>query len=165
MLCYDTEKILTMSKSTAEFRLLLISNDLNLSNDCKLTSPRVLGSWDRSQQDSKGIYSIYQWLELIDNSRIRNRGIYSTRKQKLKIICLQILKSRHWETLALMSPNVYARYLYCNKSDKLKGIKNMHLNIRSLGYKVFEIKHNPNVLGISECELRKYKSTFDEAKL
>ena len=41
----------------------------------------------------------------------------------------------------------------------------MHLNIRSLRYKVHEVKqvikqHNPNILGISETEL--YKEKVDE---
>ena len=44
--------------------------------------------------------------------------------------------------------------------QKKKGILNMHLNIRSLRNKVFEVKkvikdNNPHILGISECELKK----------
>ena len=55
-------------------------------------------------------------------------------------------------------------------SSVVRGIKNMHLNIRSLRNKVFEIKHivkqhKPHILGLSECELRKVNGHFDENKL
>ena len=55
--------------------------------------------------------------------------------------------------------NFQARYLYGN-IQKQKGIMNMHLNIRSLRYKVYEVKqlikqHNPHIFGVSECELNK----------
>ena len=45
---------------------------------------------------------------------------------------------------------------------KIKGILNMHLNIRSLRYKVLEVKNiikenNPTLIGLSECELFKDK--------
>ena len=44
----------------------------------------------------------------------------------------------------------------------------MHLNIRSLRYKMHEVKqvvkqNNPNILGISECEIK--KETVDEKSL
>ena len=81
-----------------------------------------------------------------------------------------ILDAAFRETLALMTPNFYARYFYGNKIENNKGIKNMHLNIRSLSNKVFELKnivkeHRPHILGISECELRKTQGTYDESKL
>ena len=46
----------------------------------------------------------------------------------------------------------------------------MHLNIRSLTNKVSEVKnlikqHSPNILGLSECELRKVDNHYDEARL
>ena len=46
----------------------------------------------------------------------------------------------------------------------------MHLNIRSLGNKVSEVKnlvkkHNPHIFGLSECELNKARSTFNEKQL
>ena len=64
------------------------------------------------------------------------------------------------------SPNFWARYVYGNKGNE-KGIKNYHVNIRSLANKVAEVKyvikqHSPHLLGISECELRK---PLDENKL
>ena len=62
-----------------------------------------------------------------------------------------------------MNSNFWARYVYGNKSI-VKGIKNYHLNIRSLSKKISEVKYvikneNPHLLGLSECELRK---PFDE---
>ena len=67
------------------------------------------------------------------------------------------------------SPNFIARYTYGNKEHP-RGIKNIHLNIRSLTQKVSEVKnivreHNPHVFGLSECELRKVNNIFDEKKL
>ena len=61
------------------------------------------------------------------------------------------------------SPNFLARYQYGNPS---KGIKNFHLNIRSLKTKMSEVKNivkreNPHILGISEAELRKLNN-FDQ---
>ena len=52
----------------------------------------------------------------------------------------------------------------------MKGIKNMHLNIRSLGNKIVEVKrlvkeHSPHIFGISECELKKVQGYYDEKKL
>ena len=59
----------------------------------------------------------------------------------------------------IIDHNFQARYLYGN-IQKLKGILNMHLNIRSSHYKVFEVKqlikeHNPTIFGLSECEINK----------
>ena len=58
--------------------------------------------------------------------------------------------------------NFKARYLHGNIGNKkeIKGIKNNHLNIRSLRYKVVEIKNiikeqNSHIIGLSECELKK----------
>ena len=55
--------------------------------------------------------------------------------------------------------NHWARYIYGNIS-KVKGIHNMHFNIRSLKYKISEIKNiisceKPTILGLSECEIKK----------
>ena len=65
--------------------------------------------------------------------------------------------------------NFLARYTYGNKQN-LKGVKNFHINIRSLMNKVSEVKnilkeHQPHVLGISECELNKFSVNFEESKL
>ena len=65
--------------------------------------------------------------------------------------------------------NFKARYLNGNTTVK-RGIKNMHLNIRTLQNKVFEIKHiikehSPHILGLSECELKKVDGYFDEKRL
>ena len=63
--------------------------------------------------------------------------------------------------------NFLAKYLNGNIK---KGILNAHLNIRSLANKVSEVKniikqHSPNILGLSECELRKVDGRFNESKL
>ena len=61
--------------------------------------------------------------------------------------------------LEVTDHNFRARYLHGN-IQKQKGIINMHLNIRSLRFKVAEVKqliknHNPHIFGISESELKK----------
>ena len=68
------------------------------------------------------------------------------------------------------SVNFQARYKFGNQHQRSKGIKNFHLNVRSLGNKISEIKnivkqHSPHILGISESELRKVQNTYDEKKL
>ena len=65
--------------------------------------------------------------------------------------------------------NFEARYINGN-IQKQKGIVNMHLNIRSLRNKLFEIKHlvkehSPHVFGISETELRKDQVDVNELKV
>ena len=73
------------------------------------------------------------------------------------------------ETGKRSGPNFNARYTYGNK-EYPRGIKNIHLNIRSLSQKISEVKnivrkHNPHIFGLSECELRKVNKTFNEQKL
>ena len=68
------------------------------------------------------------------------------------------------------SSNFYARITYGNKESFRNGIKNAHLNIRSLRNKMTDIKaivkeKKPHVFGISECELRKVQNQFDESVL
>ena len=63
--------------------------------------------------------------------------------------------------------NFLAKYVNGNRK---KGILNLHLNIRSLKNKVPEVKnlikeHNPDILGLSECELRKIGGQFNETQL
>ena len=63
--------------------------------------------------------------------------------------------------------NFQAKCVYGNRK---KGIYNAHLNIRSLNNKMCEVKnlvkeHSPNILGLSECELRKVNNQYDETKL
>ena len=58
----------------------------------------------------------------------------------------------------------------CVNGNRSKGIYNAHLNIRSLANKIFEVKnlvkeHKPNILEVSECELRKTNNHYDETKL
>ena len=66
--------------------------------------------------------------------------------------------------------NFYARYTYGNRGVRSKGLKNMHLNIRSLGNKMSEIKnlireHKPHVFGLSETEIKRNQNHFNEDKL
>ena len=68
------------------------------------------------------------------------------------------------------SVNFLARYKYGNQPKQSRGIKNLHVNIRSLRNKISEVKniikqHSPHILGISEAELRKVGNVFDEKKL
>ena len=67
----------------------------------------------------------------------------------------------------IVNHNFEARYINGN-IQKMKGILNMHINIRSLKNKVYEVKqivkeNNPTLLGLSECEL--FKDRIDEKSL
>ena len=67
-----------------------------------------------------------------------------------------------------MTCNFLARYLYGIKIKK--GIKNFHLNIRSLKNKVNEVKHivkdeMPDIFGLSEVELKREDVTENSLKL
>ena len=62
------------------------------------------------------------------------------------------------------SCNFLAKY---RNGNTRKGILNLHLNIRSVKNKVMEVKniiksHNPHLLGLSECELRKKNNRFED---
>ena len=64
------------------------------------------------------------------------------------------------------TPNFLSRYINGNIGQK--GIRNLHLNIRSLKFKVAEVRnlikeHAPHILGLSECELK--RETISEAEL
>ena len=66
----------------------------------------------------------------------------------------------------LKTSNFLARYINGNIGPK--GIKNLHLNIRSLKFKVSEVRnlikeHAPHILGLSECELK--RETISETAL
>ena len=84
--------------------------------------------------------------------------------------CSQKPQLFHPRTLGKkLSANFLARYRHGNQERK-RGIKNFHLNIRSLGKKMSEVKyiikqHSPHILGLSECELRKLNNKYDEKKL
>ena len=65
--------------------------------------------------------------------------------------------------------NFEARYLYGN-IRKQKGIINLHLNVRSLRFKINEIKilikeHNPHLIGVSEAELSRDSVHEDNLKI
>ena len=71
-----------------------------------------------------------------------------------------------------LAPNFYAKITYGNKvpAKQIRGIKNIHLNIRFLQNKMADIQlfvsqEKPHILGLSECEIRKTQGSFDENKL
>ena len=79
------------------------------------------------------------------------------------------LEMLHVKVRRAMNHNFLARYTYGNRQST-RGIRNFHLNIRSLVNKVSEIKciiknHNPHIIGLSECEVRKSQNRFDEKRL
>ena len=85
-------------------------------------------------------------------------------------ICLSQNERLSHCTIGLLTPNRYAKITYGNKSDSKKGLKNLHLNIRSLKNKVSEVKNiikaeKPHIFGLSECEMRKSKNVSIEKQL
>ena len=90
------------------------------------TSPEVLGSWDQKNE----ILSF------------KNSGQEIQKQAYLGNVHLR----------SELNPNFWARYTYGNK-EIVKGLKNVHLNIRSLGNKVVEIKNiiqekKPHIFGV-----------------
>ena len=65
--------------------------------------------------------------------------------------------------------NFWAKYVNGNRGGA-KGVHNMHFNIRSLKFKVSEIKNiihgeKPHIFGLSECELKKVNLNLDSLKI
>ena len=66
-------------------------------------------------------------------------------------------------TVGMERGNFWAKYVNGNRRE-IKGVHNMHFNIRSLKFKVSEVKNivkrdKPHIFGLSECELK--KENFD----
>ena len=66
------------------------------------------------------------------------------------------------------TPNFLSRYKYGNKKES--GIVNIHVNIRSLKFKIQEIKNIihkkcPHIIGISEAELKKSNTDVNSLKI
>ena len=102
------------------------------------------------------------------SKKMIRRGVYSSGIVKISRIKNQTASFN--TSRGVLPPNFYARYSYGNRLHRVKGIHNMHVNIRSLGNKVFEVKnivkeHNPHIIGVSECELRKIAGVYDETRL
>ena len=79
--------------------------------------------------------------------------------------------SLHWKQFIIIgqkqSSNFKARYLNGNVK---RGIKNIHINIRSLYNKMSEVKNlvqqeKPHILGISESELKRSHHSLDKLKV
>ena len=71
----------------------------------------------------------------------------------------RIREENHNINIEITDYNFQARSTNGNIQRK-KGILNMHLNIRSLKHKVYEVKniikeHSPHLIGLSECELKR----------
>ena len=70
-----------------------------------------------------------------------------------------LTRTKSFDGKSLLS-NFYAKITYGNKAAKCRGLKNLHLNIRSIRNKISDVKnilgqHKPHFFGISECELTK----------
>ena len=64
--------------------------------------------------------------------------------------------------------NFLARYKYGNKQEK--GIKNVHVNIISLKYKITKVKNiiqekSPHIIGLSETELKRSRTDLNQLKI
>ena len=83
----------------------------------------------------------------------------------------QLSTAQSWLQFQVLGKKETSNFLAkCLHGNIKKGIKNFHLNVRSLSNKVSEIKklvkeHTPHIFGLSECEIRKVDDYFDEARL
>ena len=131
--------------------VLLFSLSYPPSQGCESSSTAATLSWS---------WSVYSSLFITTTSTSSNSdaGRPWSVGGNIGTISLRV----EWET-----GNFWARYLHGN-INQVKGVHNMHLNIRSLRYKVSEIKNliyneKPTILGLSECELK--KETLDPRSL
>ena len=87
------------------------------------------------------------------------------------ILVLSVFMEDPFKPSEKVDYNFFARYLHGNiQNQNQKGIMNMHLNVRSLRYKVNEIKnlvtvHNPHIFGVSEAELTKNSVKEEDLKI
>ena len=116
------------------------------------------------------------WQKSLFLSIDNKRYVYKLHKMSQTVNNLQqenyLMSSCHSGDNALgyslslkLPPNFYAKITYGNKTSCSRGIKSVHLNIRSLKNKLPEVKNiiqheKPHIFGLSECEVRKTK-TFD----
>ena len=124
------------------------------------------------QENLKNIYP----CETNGLPNIQNmQNLYKASKNSLHYIAFYQSEKQNFQEFSLLSAgiyssNFYTRLTYGNKASELKGIKNIHLNIRSLSNKISEVKHiinqeKPHIFGISECELRKSQNKSEETRL
>ena len=122
------------------------------------TSPRVLGSWDARLH--------HGWL--IENlESVQAQSQFTLNNCGINLSGQTFIEINYFVKQEVKDHNFWARYSNGN-GQKKKGILNMHLNIRSLKYKIHEIKnivkeYGPHILGLSECEL--LKVNIDEKSL
>ena len=81
---------------------------------------------------------------------------------------LLLVNSNNYKRCKKETPNFMARYKYGNKQKK--GIKNMHINIRSIRNKMQEIKyivqsHSPHMLGVFKTEIENNNFDVDNLKV
>ena len=87
------------------------------------------------------------------------------------IVVLSVFMEDPFKPSEKVDNNFFARYLHGNiQNQNQKGIINMHLNVRSLRYKVNEIKnlvqvHSPHIFGVSEAELTKNSVKEEDLKI
>ena len=126
--------------------LVLLDPGWNLPDDlCCYSEPSTMFSWwvlPATANPQVGLFSVVSLAAAYPVIQFQTRG----RKQ---------------------TSNFKAKYVNGNRR---KGINNAHLNIRSLNNKIHEIKnlikqHSPNILGLSECELKKVDGQYDETRL
>ena len=98
-------------------------------------------------------------------------GVYSSHPGSLIGFQMELQENLEFRRCSKnMSVNFQARYKFGNQSQKIKGVRNLQVNIRSLRNKIPEIKnivrqYNPHILGISESELKKVNNQYDERQL
>ena len=150
--CISRRKLLTFGRSISVNLLIVLVTVLYLT----LLITFIDGHRGIYHAEHRGIYCEYQdkFKQELSNCRIKSADA------GFSLYCL----SGSWQ----LSSNFYARLTYGNKVGK--GLKNIHLNVRSLGNKMSEIKnmvnqYKPHIFGISECELKWDLNLFQESKL
>ena len=134
-----------------------VSSKSNVNNSCKFLAILVI--------------VFYLWMGPAVNV-IQVQSLKNNRTILYQRFCPTNLYSIHYIQKRKIgkkeTSNFLARYTYGNKQEK--GIINVHVNIRSLKYKVQEVKKiildkSPHIFGLSETELTKSGTDVNQLKV
>ena len=145
---------------------MIISGAVIYINICKQSEDMIFCTRSFNSGTSMNVLGSCDVQSYISLSKL-DLKILMVNKCQTGLKCQSIHVENYSVKGELKDPNFLARYVNGN-GQKKKGILNMHLNIRSLKYKMHEVKNivkvnGPHILGLSECEL--VKENIDEKSL
>ena len=158
----------TKTHQASESRLQHHSNTINLARKPVIEEYTPLP--EGTQQQAAEFRSVNQLFKYKYGRHAAREGThYQVQAHATHAVEVGIETTSKQEHREEIDMNFEARYLHGN-IKKQKGIINMHLNIRSLRFKVAEVKHlikehNPHIFGISESELNRNTTKEESLKI